>query len=192
MSALSGFANIGKVPELRRRVIFTLLMLAAYRVGVFVTIPGVDRNVMQAIVNKGKPQRVANLILGHGLRLAKERNTPLAELGIDPSRFEEVAMMIDADQLAASAAGPVFDRLAQEPQKGAGTIAQELGLVQTNDAGPIDAAIDALIAENSKSLQDYRAGKQAAFGALMGAVMKNAKGLNPKLVQQRLKERLSS
>ena len=40
--------------------------------------------------------------------------------------------------------------------------------------------------------QDYRAGNQQALNALMGMVMKSAKGLNPKLVQQRLKERLSS
>ncbi|HWL85731.1 MAG TPA: preprotein translocase subunit SecY [Polyangiaceae bacterium] len=52
MALFSGFANIGKVPELRKRLIFTLGMLAVYRVGVFVTIPGVDRNVMQAVVNK--------------------------------------------------------------------------------------------------------------------------------------------
>jgi preprotein translocase subunit SecY len=52
MSLFSGFANIGKVPELRKRVLFTLGMLAVYRVGVFVTIPGVDRNVMQAVVRK--------------------------------------------------------------------------------------------------------------------------------------------
>ena len=52
MSVFAGFANIGKVPELRRRVLFTLGMLAVYRIGAFVTIPGVDRNVMRAVVNK--------------------------------------------------------------------------------------------------------------------------------------------
>ena len=52
MASLAGFANIGKVPELRRRVLFTLVMLAVYRVGVFVTIPGVDRNVMQSLISK--------------------------------------------------------------------------------------------------------------------------------------------
>src|SRR3954466_138870 len=52
MSVLAGFANINKVPELRRRVLFTLGMLAVYRIGAFVTIPGVDRNVMKAVVNK--------------------------------------------------------------------------------------------------------------------------------------------
>ncbi len=35
--------NIGKVPELRRRILFTLGILAVYRLGVFVTIPGVNR-----------------------------------------------------------------------------------------------------------------------------------------------------
>jgi aspartyl-tRNA(Asn)/glutamyl-tRNA(Gln) amidotransferase subunit B len=146
----------------------------------------------RALANNGKPQRVANLILSHGLRLAKERNTPLAGLGLDPSRFGEVARMIDADQLAASSAGPVFDRLMAEPGKSAGQVAQQLGVVQVSDTGAIDAAIDKLIAENSKSLQDYQAGKQAALGSLMGMVMKSAKGLNPKLVQQRLKERLGT
>src|SRR5215472_3899078 len=53
MSALSAFANIGKVPELRKRILYTVGMLAVYRVGVFVTIPGVDRNVMRAVVHKG-------------------------------------------------------------------------------------------------------------------------------------------
>ncbi len=48
MSALAGFANISKVPELRRRVIFTMAMLAVFRIGAFVTIPGVDRNVMRS------------------------------------------------------------------------------------------------------------------------------------------------
>src|SRR3984957_11696952 len=52
MSALSAFSNIGKVPELRRRILFTVVMLAVYRIGVFVTIPGVDRTVMNAVVHK--------------------------------------------------------------------------------------------------------------------------------------------
>ena len=46
MATLAGIANFHKVPELRRRVIFTLVMLAVYRIGVFVTVPGVDRREM--------------------------------------------------------------------------------------------------------------------------------------------------
>src|ERR1700757_3284532 len=52
MATLAGISNFHKVPELRRRVIFTLGMLAVYRVGVFVTVPGVDRNVMRQAMAK--------------------------------------------------------------------------------------------------------------------------------------------
>ncbi|QQR90433.1 MAG: preprotein translocase subunit SecY [Myxococcales bacterium] len=49
---MSSFANIAKIPELRRRILFTVGMLAVYRVGVFVTTPGVDRNVMRDIMQQ--------------------------------------------------------------------------------------------------------------------------------------------
>ncbi len=42
----STIGNIGKVPELKNRVLFTLAMLAVYRIGVFVAVPGVDRQVV--------------------------------------------------------------------------------------------------------------------------------------------------
>jgi preprotein translocase subunit SecY len=42
----SAFANIGKIPELRRRILFTLGLLAVYRIGIFVSVPGADRTVM--------------------------------------------------------------------------------------------------------------------------------------------------
>src|SRR5215831_4053896 len=48
--ALGALANIGKIPELRRRMLFTLGMVAVYRVGVFVTTPGVNRAIMRDII----------------------------------------------------------------------------------------------------------------------------------------------
>jgi preprotein translocase subunit SecY len=50
---VSSIANIAKIPELRRRILFTLGCLAVYRVGVFVTIPGVNRVEMGHVVTKG-------------------------------------------------------------------------------------------------------------------------------------------
>ncbi|HLL25847.1 MAG TPA: preprotein translocase subunit SecY [Kofleriaceae bacterium] len=46
-------SNIAKIPELRRRILFTLFILAVYRLGVFVTIPGVNRVEMSHVVSKG-------------------------------------------------------------------------------------------------------------------------------------------
>jgi preprotein translocase subunit SecY len=51
--AASALTNIFRVPELRKRLLFTLGMLAVYRLGIFVTTPGVDRQAMQNLVNQG-------------------------------------------------------------------------------------------------------------------------------------------
>ena len=59
------------------------------------------------------------------------------------------------------------------------------------DTRIIDQAIQAAIDANPKAVADFKSGKQAALGSLVGAVMKSAKGLNPKMVQERLKEKLS-
>ncbi|HEX7501136.1 MAG TPA: preprotein translocase subunit SecY, partial [Polyangia bacterium] len=48
----SGFQNMAKIPELRRRLLYTLAMLAIYRIGVFVTTPGVNAAVMSKIVSQ--------------------------------------------------------------------------------------------------------------------------------------------
>ncbi|MEZ4392123.1 MAG: preprotein translocase subunit SecY [Polyangiales bacterium] len=45
--ALSAIANIGRIPELRRRLLFTLGMIAIYRLGVYITVPGTDRMAMK-------------------------------------------------------------------------------------------------------------------------------------------------
>jgi preprotein translocase subunit SecY len=42
----SQFSNITKIPELQKRIVFTLALLAVYRIGCFITTPGVDRRVM--------------------------------------------------------------------------------------------------------------------------------------------------
>ncbi len=78
-----------------------------------------------------------------------------------------------------------------ERDRPADQAAADAGLMQSSDTGEIDAAIEKMIASNPKPLQQYRQGKQAAFGALIGMVMKQAKGLNPKLVGERLREKLS-
>jgi preprotein translocase subunit SecY len=81
MAALSSFANIGKVPELRRRVIFTLSLLAIYRIGVFITVPGVDRNVLRTVMSKsgGGLMSMLNMFSGGAVG-----NASIFSLGIMP------------------------------------------------------------------------------------------------------------
>jgi preprotein translocase subunit SecY len=80
MASLAAITNFHKVPELRRRVIFTLIMLAVYRVGVFVTVPGVDRNEMQKFIAKqGGIVGFFNMFSGGALE-----NLSIFALGIMP------------------------------------------------------------------------------------------------------------
>ncbi len=65
----SGIANIGKIPELRKRIFFTLAMLAVYRIGIFVTVPAVDRGVMRKLVaqSSGSFMGLFNMFSGGAL-----------------------------------------------------------------------------------------------------------------------------
>jgi preprotein translocase subunit SecY len=90
MAALAGFSNIGKVPELRRRIIFTLIVVAIYRVGVFITTPGVDRVVMHQVV-KGQGGLLGLFNLFSGGALA---NLSIFALGIMPYVSASIIMQL--------------------------------------------------------------------------------------------------
>ncbi len=80
MSIFRGFSNIGKMPELRRRIIFSLSVVAIYRLGVFITTPGVDRSVMKSLVQQqGGLLGLLNLFSGGALA-----NLSIFALGIMP------------------------------------------------------------------------------------------------------------
>ena len=182
-------SQIGEMPAARRKRYVEALGLSAADAATLAGDRPTGDFYEQAIAAGGEPKRLSNLILSHGRRLANLRAVALHDLGIAPPRFAEIANLIDENQIAASSAGAIFDRLAERdaPPK---QIAAELGLSQVSDASAIDAAIDAVVAQNPKPLQDYKSGKQAAFNALFGMVMRNAKGLNPKIVQEQLRKRL--
>jgi preprotein translocase subunit SecY len=90
MAALAGFSNIGKVPELRRRILFTLIVIAIYRVGVFITTPGVDRAVMASVV-KGQGGLLGLFNLFSGGALA---NLSIFALGIMPYISASIIMQL--------------------------------------------------------------------------------------------------
>ncbi|MBV8781396.1 MAG: Asp-tRNA(Asn)/Glu-tRNA(Gln) amidotransferase subunit GatB [Phycisphaerae bacterium] len=183
-------SQIGELPAARRKRYVEAIGLSPVDAAILASDRATGDFYEQAIAAGGDAKRVGNLLLSHGRRLSNLQNKPLASLGISPQRFAEVAQLIDANTISISSAGPIFDHLYKSDGSPA-AIAGELGLTQVSDTSAIDAAINQMIAANPKPLSDFRAGKQSAMGALVGMVMKNGKGLNPKLVQERLKGRLS-
>jgi len=90
MALFEGFSNIGKVPELRRRIVFTLIVVAIYRVGVFITLPGVDRSVMKSIIEQqGGLLGLLNMFSGGALE-----NLSIFALGIMPYISASIIMQL--------------------------------------------------------------------------------------------------
>jgi aspartyl-tRNA(Asn)/glutamyl-tRNA(Gln) amidotransferase subunit B len=76
--------------------------------------------------------------------------------------------------------------------KTAGAVVEERGLTQVSDASAIDPIIDEVISSNPQQVEQYRAGKETLFGFFVGQVLKASKGkANPKVVNERLREKLS-
>ena len=65
------------------------------------------------------------------------------------------------------------------------------GYAQVSDEGALSSAIDEVLAENAKQLEQYKAGKVALKGFFVGQVMKKTRGqANPQMVQQLLAQKL--
>jgi len=70
-------------------------------------------------------------------------------------------------------------------------IIEKKGLKQVSDAGAIEKLVDEVLAKNAKQVEDYRAGKEKAFNALVGQVMKATQGkANPAQVNEVLRKKL--
>jgi aspartyl-tRNA(Asn)/glutamyl-tRNA(Gln) amidotransferase subunit B len=85
----------------------------------------------------------------------------------------------------------VFEALWTGVEHDVDSVIASLGLKQMSDTGELDRILDEVLAANPKSVDEYRAGKDKAFNALVGQAMKASKGkANPTLVNERLKHKL--
>lgn len=111
----ASFANIGKVPELRQRILFTLALLAVYRLGIFVTVPGVDRSLMQQVIESqsGTLFGMFNLFVGGALEQAS-----VFSLGIMPYISSSIILQL------LTVVVPTLERLSKEGDQGRKKITQ--------------------------------------------------------------------
>ncbi len=106
----SSIGNISKVPELRRRLLFTLMCLAVYRIGVFVTTPGVNRVEMKNVVSQGGSGSflgMFNMFSGGALK-----NLSLFALGIMPYVSASIILQL------LTVVVPALDRMNKEGEQG--------------------------------------------------------------------------
>jgi aspartyl-tRNA(Asn)/glutamyl-tRNA(Gln) amidotransferase subunit B len=111
---------------------------------------------------------------------------------ISPRQLIRVFELVQDGTLSTKTAKDVLHGVARgdgEPD----AIVEMRGLKQISDTGALEAAVAEVLAANPKLVEDYRAGKEKAFNALVGQAMKATKGKgNPQEVSRILRERLAS
>ena len=137
-----------------------------------------------------KAKNAANWGLGDVSRLMNEQNKSINDLNLDPKQIAEIIALIEGNKISSSAGKQVFDEMMKTGKKPA-EIVKEKGLEQVSDTSALQAIVDGVVANNQKSITDYKNGKTNALGFLVGQCMKASKGKgNPALMKEMLSKYL--
>jgi len=149
-----------------------------------------------AKAGKENAKSAANWMMGD---VSSTLNREGVELQASPVSAAQLALLLKriADgTISNKAAKEVFAAMwdaKSDDEALADTVIDQKGLKQISDTGALEAIVDEVLAANAKSVEQYRAGKEAAINALIGQAMKASKGkANPAQVTELLKKKLTS
>jgi len=131
-----------------------------------------------------KAKEISNWLLGDFSRLLNATNTEIQNSKVSPQHFAELINLIDKGSLTSPAAKAVFEEMFHTGRPPI-QIMEEKGLSQLSDTDEIRKAIKQVIANNTKAVFDFKAGKQQALTFLIGQVVKATKGrAQPSVVKE--------
>jgi aspartyl-tRNA(Asn)/glutamyl-tRNA(Gln) amidotransferase subunit B len=182
-------ARLPELPAMRRARYREAYGLSAYDAGVLVNDSAATALFEGALAaGRGVPAKLlANWVTGEYMRLFKGEGSGGSA---DPAELAALVGLVAGGSISGTNAKEVF---AEHFSTGAGvaSIIEARGFRQISDAGALGAAIEAVLASNPAAVADYRSGRSAAVGFLVGQVMKATRGqANAAMVQAALRERL--
>ena len=134
---------------------------------------------------------VANWMNGELAATLNKAGLDLAQSPIDAARLAGLVAKIADSTLSNKLARQVFEAM-WDSDLNAEAVIERDGLKQMTDSSAIEAIIDEVLANNAKSVEEFKAGKEKAFNALVGQVMKASRGkANPQQVQELLQAKLA-
>lgn len=184
-----------QMPELPRKMAERFVVeygLPEYDAATLTQSPQMAAYFEQAAQKSGQPKLASNWVMGE---ISKRLNAE--EIGIESAQVtaQQLAQIIQRIQdgtISHNAARQVFDALWRGEASDADAVIEAKGLKQMNDTGALEKIIDEVIAANPANVEQYRAGKDKAFNALVGQVMKASKGkANPQQVNELLRAKLA-
>jgi aspartyl-tRNA(Asn)/glutamyl-tRNA(Gln) amidotransferase subunit B len=150
-----------------------------------------------ALVGTAQAKLVANWLQGEVSARLNREERDMADAPISPEQLAGLIARVADNTISNNIAKKVFDALwngeGGDQANAADEIIEKQGLKQITDSGAIEKIIDEVLAANQKSVEEFRAGKEKAFNALVGQAMKATKGkANPQQVNDLLKLKLGS
>ena len=138
----------------------------------------------------GEPKLAANCVMGSVAAKLNEEDRDIATSPVSAAQLAGLLKRIADNTISNKIAREVFDAMwAGEGE--ADAIIEQKGLKQVTDSGAIEAIIDEVLAANAAMVEEYKAGKEKAFNALVGQCMKASRGkANPAQVNELLKKKL--
>ena len=186
-------ATMPELPQARRER-FVALGLSSYQAGLLTSSREMSEFAAAAIAGASgavKPSDLANLITGPLSARLNEENLDITASRISPQQLQSLAGRIADGTISSKIAKEVFDAM-WAGEGDADAIIEKKGLKQISDSGEIEKIVDQVLAANAKNVEEYKAGKEKAFNALVGQAMKATKGkANPATVNELLKQKLA-
>jgi len=170
-----------------------------------------DRDIaeyFEAVARKlpSEPKLCANWVMGETSAYLNDEGTSFDHCPLSPDELAQLLTRIKDGTISGKMAKEVFKQMwsrrseqetgwkspqAKTDQSLADQIIESQGLKQISDSGEVEKLIDEVIATNPKSVEEFKAGKEKAFNALVGQVMKAARGkANPAQVNEILRSKL--
>jgi aspartyl-tRNA(Asn)/glutamyl-tRNA(Gln) amidotransferase subunit B len=148
-----------------------------------------------AKVGAAQAKVAANWMMGEVSSLLNREGLEIADSPVSAAQLALLLQRIADGTISNKIAKEIFVAMWDEKatdEAAADRIIEAKGLKQISDTGELEAIIDEVLAANQKSVEEFRAGKEKAFNALIGQAMKATRGkANPQQVNELLKKKLS-
>ncbi len=190
--------SMPELPEAMRKRLITDYGLPEYDAAVLTQSKAMASYYEKLVALTGKQlaKQNANWLMGDVSSAMNREGIDMIAIPVSPEQLSLLMQRIADNTISNKIAKEIFSVLWEthptEPDA-VDKIIQAKGLKQISDTGAIEKIIDDVLANNTKSVEEFRSGKEKAFNSLVGQVMKATRGkANPAQVNELLRKKLAS
>jgi len=179
-----------ELPASRRKRFVESYGLREYDAEVLTATRAMSEYFEKVASGSGDPRAAANWVMGDLAGLLKQDGKEITESPVSAENLGRLVALIAEGKISGKLAKEIFPKMFASGDTPEAIMERE-GLQQISDEGALVKIIDEVIAANPKQVEQYRGGKAAVIGFLVGQAMKASRGqADPAAVNRLLKERL--